>query len=65
MHAERTDARPDAELSVNTLAPLFTGYLKPEWAVASGFMKTERLEIVGELTRLFAVNDPPFSSDHY
>lgn len=65
MLAERTDARPDAELSVNTLAALFTGYLNPEWAVASGFMNVERPEIVGELTRLFAVSDPPFSSDHY
>lgn len=65
MNAERTDATPEAELSVNVLAPLFTGYLKPEWAATSGFLKVTRPEAVEELTRLFAVNDPPFSSDHY
>jgi predicted acetyltransferase len=42
MRAERTDAAPDAELDVCTLAALFTGYLKPAWAATAGFLRLHR-----------------------
>jgi predicted acetyltransferase len=65
MHAERTTATPDAECTVNTLASLFTGYLTPEWAARSGFLRVTRPEAIEELARLFAVKDAPFSPEHY
>lgn len=63
--AERTDAEPDVEMSVNTLASLFTGYLKPETAAETGFVRVNRAEAVAEMTQVFAVTDPPFCPDFY
>jgi predicted acetyltransferase len=65
MHAERTDARPDAGLSVNTLASLFTGFLKADAAALSGFIRTTSPETIDNLGQLFAVTRPPFCPDHY
>ena len=63
--AERTDAEADVEMSVNTLASLFTGYLKPETAAESGFIRVNRTEAVAEMAQVFAVTDPPFCPDYY
>jgi predicted acetyltransferase len=65
MRAERTDAAPEAEMSVNALAPLFTGYIRPEVATASGFINVDSPETAAELTRLFAVADPPYCPEFY
>ena len=65
MRAERTDATPDAELSVNTLASLFTGYLRADAASLGGFLRVTRPEVVDELMQLFAVTRAPFCPDHY
>jgi predicted acetyltransferase len=65
LHAERTEAPADVSLSVNALAPLFTGYLKPRVAAESGFVHVTRPAAVDEMTQVFAVNDPPYSPDYY
>jgi predicted acetyltransferase len=42
MTAERASGEADLELSVNFLAPLFTGFIRPDRAAASGMLKVNR-----------------------
>lgn len=63
--AVRTDAEPDVEMAVNFVAPLFTGYVTPSWAAATGMMKVNRWQAVEEMTRALAVTDIPYSQDFY
>jgi predicted acetyltransferase len=65
LHAERTDATADVSMSVNALAALFTGFLKPEVAANTGFVRVSRPEAVAEMAQIFAVNDAPYSPDYY
>jgi predicted acetyltransferase len=65
MTAERSDGPPDVELSVNALAPLFTGFIRPEVAAMSGFIKVNRTEVLETLETAFAVTTPPYSMDWY
>ena len=65
MSAERTDGDPDLELSVNTLAPVFTGYLRPEVAHRVGLLTVHREEALEGLAGAFAVTHPPFCLDYY
>ena len=65
MSAEQTDSEPDIELSANTLAPLFTGFLRPDVATGVGLLKVNRVEAVGEMAEAFAVAYPPYSGDYY
>jgi predicted acetyltransferase len=65
MTAERRDEPPDIELSVNALAPLFTGFIRPEVAALSGFIKATRPETLEILDAAFAVTSPPYSMDWY
>lgn len=64
-NAERTNSAPDIEMTVNTLAPLFTGFLKPHVAASTGFIRVNRTEAVDELAQVFAVSDPPYCPDFY
>jgi predicted acetyltransferase len=65
LHAERTDAKADVEMSVNTLAPIYSGFIKPEVAATTGFVQVNRPEAIAEMTQLFAVRDAPYSPDYY
>lgn len=65
MNAERTDAPPDIEVSVNFLAPLFTGFVRPETAAATGMMRVLREGAVQRAGQIFAVTDAPYSADFY
>ncbi len=65
LHAERTEAPADVSLSVNVLASLFTGYLKPRVAAQTGFVQVTRPAAVEEMAQIFAVNDAPYSPDYY
>jgi predicted acetyltransferase len=65
MSAERTDVEADAEMSVNMLAPLYSGYLTPEEAVLTGRIRVRSESALEELSRLFAVDAPPYSPDWY
>jgi predicted acetyltransferase len=65
LHAEQTKATPDVTMSVNALAALFTGFLKPEVAANTGFVRVSRPGAVAEMTQIFAVRDAPYSPDYY
>ena len=65
LHAERTQATPDVEMSVNTLAPLYTGYMRPDVAANTGFVRVIRPDAIAEMMQVFAVKDAPFSPDYY
>ncbi len=65
MSAERTEGEPDLELSANTLAPLFTGFMRADVAADAGWLKVNRAEAVTEMAEAFAVTYPPFSGDYY
>jgi predicted acetyltransferase len=65
LHAERTDAAAEVSMSVNALAALFTGFLKPEVAANTGFVRVSRPEAVAEMAQIFAVRDAPYSPDYY
>lgn len=65
MTAERTDAEPDAELTAGALAPLYTGYMRPEVAAGVGRLRVHRDGAIEELAQAFAVTQPPYSNDNY
>jgi predicted acetyltransferase len=65
MTAERTDANPDAEMSINAVAPLYSGYTSPATAAGCGLITLKNPDALPALTRLFAVDDIPYSPDWY
>ena len=65
MQATRTEGEPDVELTANTLAPLFTGYMRPDVAAGVGLLKVARPEAVAEMTEAFRVTHPPYCNDRY
>jgi len=65
MSAERTDGKADVELTAGALAPLYTGYMRPEVAAGVGLIKVNRAEVIEEMTQAFAVTYPPYSNDWY
>jgi len=65
MRAERTDAPADAEMSVNSFAALFSGYVRAEVAAQCGLVTARDDAAVAQLARLFAVTDPPYCPDFY
>ncbi|MEO8456658.1 MAG: GNAT family N-acetyltransferase [Chloroflexota bacterium] len=65
LHAEKTDAEPDVEMSVNTLAPLYSGYMRSDVAANTGFVKVNRPDAIAEMMQVFAVKSAPYSPDYY
>ena len=65
MTAERVKGDPDLELTANTLAPLYTGHMRPDVAAGVGLLKVNRPEAVSEMVEAFAVTYPPFCNDFY
>ena len=65
MRAKKTDAAADVEMSVNFLAPLYTGFRTAETLAAAGMITVHRAEALAEITNAFAVTDPPFTQDYY
>ncbi len=65
IRAERTDSEPDVELTVNTLAPLFTGHLRSDVGAGVGLLKVRRPEALEEMAEAFAVTYPPYCNDYY
>jgi predicted acetyltransferase len=63
--ATRTDTEPDVELTANTLAPLYTGHMRPDVAAGVGLLKVNRPEAVTAMAQAFAVYYPPFCNDNY
>ena len=63
--AQRTTEEPDLELSVNFLAPLYTGFLRADHAVEAGMLKLNRPEALQQIEEAFAVTHPPYCNDWF
>ena len=65
MQAERAEAEADIELSVNFLAPLFTGFIRPDQAAEVGMLKVNREKALAQAQEAFAVSHPPYCDDFF
>jgi predicted acetyltransferase len=65
MQAQRTEAEADMELSVNFLAPLFTGFIRPDQAAGVGMLKVHREQALTQAQEAFAVSHPPYCDDFF
>jgi len=65
MQAQRTEAEADMELSVNFLAPLFTGFIRPDQAAGVGMLKVNREQALAQAQEAFAVSHPPYCDDFF
>ena len=55
VQVERKDADADVELNVGTLAPLYTGFMRPDVAAGVGLLKVNRAEALEDMREGFAV----------
>jgi predicted acetyltransferase len=55
----------DLELNAGTLAPLYTGFMRPEVAAGVGLLKVHRAEALDDMRQAFAATYPPYSQDWY
>jgi len=65
VQVERKDGDADVELNAGTLAPLYTGLLRPEAAAGVGLLKVNRPDALDDMAEAFAVTYPPYSNDWY
>ena len=65
MEARLTGDEPDVELSVNFLAPLFTGFVRADTAAATGMLRVRNPDALSDVTEAFAVTYPPYCNDFY
>jgi predicted acetyltransferase len=65
MLVERTDGAADVELNAGTLAPIYTGFMRPEVAAGVGLLKVNHAEALEDMREAFAVTYPPYSNDWY
>jgi predicted acetyltransferase len=65
VQVERRDGGADVELSAGTLAPLYTGFMRPDVAAGVGLMKVNRADALEDMREAFAVTYPPYSQDWY
>jgi predicted acetyltransferase len=65
MQAERADGDADLEASVNFLAPLFTGRIRPDNAAEVGMLKVNDPRALEQAREAFAVTHPPDCNDWY
>ena len=65
LRVELKDGEADVELSAGTLAPIFTGYTRPEVAAGVGLLKVNRADALDDMGEAFAVTYPPYSNDWY
>ena len=65
VQVERKDGEADVELAVGTLAPLYTGFIRPDTAAGVGLLKVNRAEALDDMREVFAATYPPYSNDWY
>jgi len=65
VQVERKDGDADVELAAGTLAPLYTGFMRPGVATGVGLMKVNRPEALEDMREVFEVIYPPYSNDWY
>jgi len=54
-----------SELKAGTLAPLYTGFMRPDMAAGVGLLKVNRPEALDDMREAFAVTYAPYSNDWY
>src|SRR5947208_6521224 len=62
---ERNNGDADVELNAGTLAPLYTGFMRPDVAAGVGLLKVNRAKALEDMRDVFAVTHPPYSNDWY
>jgi len=65
MEARLSDGEADIELSVNFLAPLFTGLVRAGTAAATGMVRVHNPDALPDVAEAFAVTYPPYCPDSY
>jgi predicted acetyltransferase len=65
VRAELKGGDADLELSAGTLAPLYTGFMRPEVAAGVGLVKVNRPEALDDMREAFAATHTPYSNDWY
>jgi predicted acetyltransferase len=65
LRVERVDEDPEVELTANTLAPLFSGHMRPEVALGVGLLKVGDSDALEQMREAFAVSRPPFCNDYF
>jgi hypothetical protein len=65
LHAELKGGDADVELNAGTLAPLYTGFMRPDMAASVGLLRVNRGEALEEMAQAFAATYPPYSQDWY
>ena len=65
MEAHLTGDEADIELSVNFLAPLFTGLVRADTAAVTGMLRVRNPDALGDVAEAFAVTFPPYCQDSY
>jgi predicted acetyltransferase len=63
--AELKGGDADVELNAGTLAPIYTGFMRPEVAAGVGLVKVNRSEALEDMREAFAATHPPYSQDWY
>jgi predicted acetyltransferase len=65
LNAELKGGNADVELDAGTLAPLYTGLMRPDLAAGVGLLKVNRAEALDDMREAFAATHPPYSNDWY
>ncbi len=65
MQAERVADEAELEVSVNFLAPLYTGRIRADDAARVGMLKVNRPQALEQAQAAFAVTYPPYCNDWY
>jgi predicted acetyltransferase len=65
VRAELKGGDADVELNAGTLAPLYTGFMRPEVAAGVGLVKVNRPEALDDMREAFAATHTPYSNDWY
>jgi predicted acetyltransferase len=65
MQAQAASDEADIELSVNFLAPLFTGLVRPDVAAGMGMVRVNNEAALGGVTAAFSTTYPPYCNDYY
>jgi predicted acetyltransferase len=65
MQVERKAGDADVELNAGTLAPLYTGFMRPDVAADVGLLKVNRADALEDMREAFAVTYPAYSNDWY
>jgi predicted acetyltransferase len=64
-HAAKTAARAEVEMTVNSLAALYTGFMTPAAAARTGFISVDEPSALARMANVFSVTDLPYCPEYY